>query len=106
MEQISSQDLSRISYTEPIKILIVDDEPGTLNLVRKILHADGHDIYEAMDGEQAIELFTEIRPDVVLLDVVIPKMDGLDVLKNIRRIDKVAGVIMVSALSSEKLAHE
>jgi class 3 adenylate cyclase len=89
---------------ETFKILLVDDEPSTLQLVRKILQADGHKIYEAVDGAQAIEVFEATQPDLVLLDVVIPKIDGLGVLQEIRRRDRLAGVIMVSALTSEQLA--
>jgi len=87
-----------------LKILLVDDEPTTLQLVRKVLQADGHTIHEALDGLQAVEVFEAVNPDLVLLDIVIPQMDGLDVLREIRRQDKIAGVIMVSALSSEQLA--
>ena len=87
-----------------IKILLVDDEPSTLRLVRKFLQADGHEIYEATDGQQAIEVFEATKPDLVLLDVVMPKMDGLAALEEIRKRDEVAGVIMVSALTSEQLA--
>lgn len=90
--------------TETFRILLVDDEPGTLQLVRKILQADGHEVFEAADGLQAIEMFESTRPDLVLLDVVIPKIDGLGVLQEIRRRDRLAGVIMVSALTSEQLA--
>jgi adenylate cyclase len=89
---------------ETFKILLVDDEPSTLQLVRKILQADGHKVYEAMDGMQAIDVFDATKPDLVLLDVVIPKIDGLGVLQEIRRRDRMAGVIMVSALTSEQLA--
>ncbi len=83
---------------------MVDDEPGTVQLVRKILQADGHEVFEAGDGQQAIEMFNATNPDLVLLDVVIPKIDGLGVLQEIRRRDRLTGVIMVSALTSEQLA--
>lgn len=103
-------ELSKFSSTapqneeQPLRILLVDDEPSTLQLVRKVLQADGHEIYEAIDGQQAVEVFEATRPDLVLLDIVIPKMDGLAVLEKIREQDKISGVIMVSALSSEQLA--
>lgn len=90
--------------TESYRILLVDDEPGTVQLVRKILQADGHEVFEASDGQQAIEMFNAVSPDLVLLDVVIPKIDGLGVLQEIRRRDRLTGVIMVSALTSEQLA--
>lgn len=92
------------TFTAPLKILLVDDEPNTVQLVRKILQADGHTVYEAADGLQAIEVFEAAQPDLVLLDVVIPKLDGLGVLQEIRRRDRMAGVIMISALTSEQLA--
>lgn len=90
--------------SETFRILLVDDEPGTVQLVRKILQADGHQVFEAGDGQQAIEMFNATNPDLVLLDVVIPKIDGLGVLQEIRRRDRLTGVIMVSALTSEQLA--
>lgn len=94
----------KLNTLQPLKILLVDDEPATLQLVRRLLQADGHEVFEAVDGEQAIALFDQLRPDLVLLDVVIPRKDGLEVLHEIRQRDKMAGVIMVSALSSEQLA--
>lgn len=97
-------DSTKLSGSQPLKILLVDDEPATLQLVRRLLQADGHDIYEAVDGEQAIQMFDVVHPDLVLLDVVIPKKDGLEVLGDLRQRDKMAGIIMVSALTSEQLA--
>jgi len=97
-------DSPKLSGAQPLKILLVDDEPATLQLVRRLLQADGHDIYEAIDGEQAVQMFDAIHPDLVLLDVVIPKKDGLEVLGELRQRDKMAGIIMVSALTSEQLA--
>ncbi|MBK8048670.1 MAG: response regulator [Anaerolineales bacterium] len=97
-------DAPTLGTLQPLRILLVDDEPTTLQLVRRLLQADGHEIFEAVDGEQAITLFEKVHPDLVLLDVVIPKKDGLEVLTAIRQRDRMAGVIMVSALSSEQLA--
>ena len=89
---------------QPVGFLLVEGGPTTLRLVRRLLQEDGHEIFEAVDGEEAIEQIEQYNPDLVLLDVVIPKMDGLEVLREIRQRDKMAGVIMVSALSSEQLA--
>lgn len=97
-------DSPKLTGSQPLKILLVDDEPATLQLVRRLLQADGHDLYEATDGEQAVQVFDAVHPDLVLLDVVIPKMDGLEVLNALRQRDKLCGVIMVSALTSEQLA--
>jgi len=83
-------------------VLLVDDEPDTVRLVRKILQADGCQIIETTDGDQALAAYYETRPDLILLDIVLPQRDGLDVLREIRRKDPVTGIIMVSALTSER----
>lgn len=101
---LSSAVIDNNSANGAYKILLVDDEPNTVQLVRRILQADGHDVYEAFDGEQALEMFGRVHPDLVLLDAVIPKMDGLTVLSEIRKHDKTTGVVMFSALTSELLA--
>jgi class 3 adenylate cyclase len=92
------------SAANPAKILIVDDEPGSRQLMRTVLLSEGHSLFEARDGAEAIEMFHQVRPDLVLLDVMLPKVDGLDVLRAIREHDPMIGVVMVSALSSEQLA--
>jgi class 3 adenylate cyclase/CheY-like chemotaxis protein len=86
------------------RILLVDDEPDTLQLIQKILQADGFEIFQATNGFEALEHVKQRNPDLILLDVVMPQMDGLAVLKEIRKQDQITGVIMVSALSSEQLA--
>ncbi len=84
-------------------VLLVDDEPDTVRLVRKILQADGCAVVEAVDGDTALRLYQECRPDLVLLDIILPGRDGLDVLREIRRHDEATGIIMVSALTSERM---
>jgi len=84
-------------------VLLVDDEPDTVRLVRKILQADGCEVIEATDGEQALALYHQTRPELILLDIVLPHRDGLDVLKQIRQNDAETGIIMVSALTSERI---
>ncbi len=85
------------------RVLLVDDEPDTLQLLRKILQADGYQISQATNGLEALELLEREKPDLILLDVVMPGMDGMAVLETIRQRDPITGVIMVSALSSEEL---
>lgn len=106
------QNFARVSSTSPMgmgtgrtkpRILLVDDEPDTLQLIRKILQADGYDILQAQNGLEALEMVEAHQPDLILLDVVMPVMDGLAVLKELRKTDPITGVIMVSALSSEQL---
>lgn len=85
------------------RILLVDDEPDTLQLIRKILQADGFEIFSAVNGVEALALAAREELDLILLDVVMPQMDGLAVLKELRKRNRETGVIMVSALSSEQL---
>ena len=66
------------------KILIVDDAMFMRNIIRKILKEDGYtQVWEAQDGEHAMELFREISPDLVLLDITMPGRSGLEVLEEI-----------------------
>jgi len=88
------------------KVLIVDDELDTMRLLSKIVQADGHHVLEAMDGQAALEKYEQEHPDLILLDILIPEVDGIEVLKRIRSTDQVTGIIIVSALTSEKLMVE
>ncbi len=92
--------------SQPPKVLIVDDEPDTLPLVQRILEADGYQVFEAKSGEEALALFEREHPDLILLDIILPQISGTQVLKLIRERDSLTGIIMVSALSSERLTIE
>ena len=87
-----------------IDILIVDDL-AFIKLVLKdlIVEAGFRVVGEGSNGEEAIELYQDTRPDVVLLDITMPKMDGLTALKKILALDPDAKIIMVSALGQQKL---
>jgi len=67
------------------KILIADDNKHIRLLVKATLRVRDYDVLEAEDGEQAVELAVSSRPDLILLDVMMPKMDGFDVLKLLRK---------------------
>lgn len=66
-------------------ILIVDDEPDVLMLCRVNLEFDGYNVFEAIDGEQALEILERESIDLILLDVMMPGMDGWEVLASVRR---------------------
>jgi two-component system alkaline phosphatase synthesis response regulator PhoP len=66
------------------KVLVVDDEPDVLLLCRVNLEFEGYDVVEAADGQQAMEKVAEYRPDVILLDVMMPRMDGWQVLSALK----------------------
>lgn len=79
------------------KILIIDDSALSRKTLRRILEGGGYTVVEANDGIAGIELFYVERPDVVLLDLVMIGMYGLDVLAKLREIDPAARVVVASA---------
>ena len=66
------------------KILVVDDDPGVLSSVERGLHHEGFVVITASDGEAAVRVATESAPDAVVLDIVMPKMDGVEVTRRLR----------------------
>lgn len=81
-------------------ILVVDDEPAIVRLVRAKLRADGYAVVTAERGEEALALLDEERPDLVLLDVMMPGMDGFETLRRIRTESRVP-VIMLTARAGD-----
>ena len=81
-------------------ILVVDDEKMIRNLLNINLIKEGYNVIEAVDGLEAVELATEKKPDLILLDVMIPKLDGLSVCKRIKNTMNVP-ILMVTAKDSE-----
>jgi len=79
------------------KILLVDDSNLSRRILRRILEADGHVILEAVDGMAALERYAIDQPDLVLLDMTMSGMHGLDVLSQLRAIDLQARVIVATA---------
>ena len=87
-----------------INILIVDDLKFIKMVLRELIEKAGFRVVgEASNGLEAIEAFQDKRPDVVILDVTMPKMDGITALKKILEIDPEARVIMCSALGQQRL---
>jgi DNA-binding response OmpR family regulator len=88
------------------RILIVDDEPDAQELLAEFARRKGYTAIVASNGKEAIQLVKEQRPHVVFLDIRMPGMDGLAVLKAIREIDQEAGVIMITAVHEEATGRE
>ncbi len=90
-----------------IKILVVDDAIFMRGLIRDIFARGPFVIAgEAENGAEAVRLYTELKPDLTTMDIVMPQMDGITALKEIMRLDPGANVIMCSALGQEALIAE
>ena len=82
-------------------ILIVDDEKTIVDILRFNLKLEGYDVVEAYDGKTALEQYSITRPDLILLDVMLPLMDGFQVCKQIRVQDRMTPIIMLTAREEE-----
>ena len=84
------------------KILVVDDEPDFLNLITTRLEANDYEVITAADGNEAFDKIKKEKLDAVLLDILMPGMDGLKLLKKIRKINGKLPVYMITAFSTEE----
>lgn len=82
------------------RILVVDDERTQLNTVRAYLENEGYTVQTATDGRMALQVFRSFQPDLVVLDIMLPELDGLEVLRQIRQSSDVY-VIMLTAKADE-----
>ena len=86
------------------RILIVDDTLFMRTLLKNILSSGGHEIVgEAEDGDVGVNKYRELKPDLVTMDVVMPKMNGIEALKAIKALDANAKVIMCTAVGQEQM---
>src|SRR5689334_19576527 len=81
----------------PYSVLVVDDEELTLRTISRGLRQDGFEVLTASSGEDALRIFQEDKPDLTLLDIVLPGIDGVEVLRRIRQANSAAIVVMMSA---------
>ena len=88
------------------KILIIDDEKDILNTLSSILEDEGFAVSKAMDGNEGLAIFEREKPDIVLLDVWMPELDGIQVLKKIKKKNKDAIVIVISGHGTISTAVE
>ena len=87
-------------------ILVVDDERLICDLLRSVLAGHGHEVLMAMNGREGLELFKKHRPRFTLLDLRMPEMNGIEVLKQIRAIDPQAAVLILTAWGSDALEQQ
>lgn len=88
-------------------ILVVDDAAFMRMNIKQMLDEGGHTmVAEAADGKEAVSKYLEHKPDIVLMDITMPDMDGIDALKHIKELDKDAKVIMCSAMGQQQRVAE
>ena len=86
------------------KVLIVDDEPNIREVVGLYLRREGYTVVEASDGEEALELYRQDRPDLVVLDLVLPKLGGLEVCRRIQSERRVPLMMLTARGEEEDIA--
>ena len=89
------------------KVLIADDAVFMRTILKSIFEKGGYIVIgEAGDGNQAVEMYKSLRPDIVTLDITMPNIDGLSALKLIKEVDPYANIIMCSAMGQQAMVLE
>ncbi|HHV93115.1 MAG TPA: response regulator [Firmicutes bacterium] len=89
------------------RVLVTDDTAFMRMTLRNVLEKNGYEVIgEAADGEEAVALYAELRPDVVTMDITMPKMDGITAIKKILEMDPNAKVIVCSAMGQKPMVIE
>ena len=91
------------------KVLVIDDEADFLEMIKIRLEANNYEVITALNGKEGLEKVKQEKPDAVLLDILMPGIDGLQTLKEIRRFNKNLPVFIITAFSNEerfKLAND
>ncbi len=90
-----------------MKVLIVDDNESTREMLKISLERSGHEVLgQAEDGQSALKAFAELRPEVVLLDIIMPGISGIEVLEEMRKISPEAKIIMLTAVDQDHVTME
>ena len=92
-----------MTTTKKIKILVVEDETFLVKIYNMKLKKEGYDVTIATDGEQAVKLAEEIKPDLILLDLILPKLNGFEALEKIKAIASIKNtpVVVLSNLGQD-----
>src|SRR3954452_5910693 len=93
------------SSTEKSRVLVVDDEPQITRVLRTVLSSQGYQVQTAAEGQAALTSFAEFRPELVITDLYMPHMDGLELCRRIRAVSAVP-IIVLSVKGEEKAKVE
>ena len=88
------------------KILVIDDEQGIRNLLDTLLSRKGYEVVLASNGQKGLELFRRERPDVVVLDLKMPEMNGLTVLQQVRQLNPVQPVVILTGAGTAEAEQQ
>ena len=77
-------------------ILLIEDDAPVRTIIRRMLEKKGHDVIEASDGDTGIELYSDNPADIVITDIIMPKKEGLETIKDLKRIDPTVKIIAIS----------
>ncbi len=92
---MSEQQLATLEDQQPARILLVDDEPGIRTAVQAYLNDEGFNVTTAIDGEDGLQKAKQIIPDVVITDVMMPRCDGYELLKQLREDERLGGTPVI-----------
>ena len=87
----------------PVSVLYVEDEPLTRQVVARMLGRRIPELHEASNGEEGLALFKKLKPDIVISDIMMPLMDGIEMAREIKSLDKGARIILTTAYSDAKM---
>lgn len=89
------------------RVLLVDDSPVIHIMLRKVLEKNAFVVCgDAKNGREGVEMFQQLAPDIVFMDITMPIMDGLEAAKAIKQLDKKARVIMLSAMGDDEIVQQ
>ena len=88
------------------KVLVVDDEESIRSLIKEVLTREGRQVLLSSDGQGAIEIFRKERPDITILDIEMPGLNGIEVLRRIRAVDQRATVMVFTGSCTESLLKQ
>jgi len=97
---------SKTDINRSVRVLVVDDEPEICDLMKQFLDESGYDVRIAYNGESCVDIVKNFSPHFILLDIMMPGMNGIETLVKIRELDKVAVVVMVTALHDITMARD
>lgn len=88
------------------KVLVIDDQPGIRRLLAEVLQEEGYDVAIAANGQEALQKVKDITPRLILMDMKMPGMDGLETFRELKKIGKAERVVMMTAYGELELVKE